>query len=155
MPDYSKAKIYRVFCEDDQYIGSTIRPLSERMYRHRTAFKTGNTKHSTSYYIFEKHGIENVKIELIEEYPCENKEQLLKREGEIQRERNCVNRCIAGRTCSQYHQDNRERDNQLYRQWREDNPERYKELQRQWRLKNHDKLAEYKRKARQSKTSIN
>ena len=97
MPDYSKAKIYRVFCEEDEYIGSTIRPLSERMYSHRQSFKQGN-KSITSYIIFETHGIENVKIELIEEYPCDNREQLLKREGEIQRERKCVNKNIAGET---------------------------------------------------------
>ena len=37
-------------------------------------------------------------IELYENYPCENKEQLNKREGEIIREIGTVNKQIAGRT---------------------------------------------------------
>jgi hypothetical protein len=108
MPDYSKAKIYRVYCGDDEYIGSTIRPLSERMNDHRKGYKNGNV--CSSRILFEKHGVENCKIELIEDYPCERKEQLNKREGEVQRERNCVNKYIAGRTIKEWIVDNNYND---------------------------------------------
>lgn len=42
-------------------------------------------------------GIENFEIEVVEEFPCENKKELEKREGEIIREYGTLNRRIAGR----------------------------------------------------------
>jgi hypothetical protein len=47
-------------------------------------------------------------IELIEDYPCENREKLNRREGEIMRGRECVNRMIAGRTDKEWREANRE-----------------------------------------------
>ena len=117
MPDYSKSKIYRLYCGEDEYIGSTTRPLSERMNEHRMEYKK-NYKRSCSKTLFEKHGLENCKIELIEDFPCERKEQLNKREGEIQRERTCINKNLAGglatvekgkETARQYYRRNAER----------------------------------------------
>ena len=43
---------------------------------------------------------------MYENYPCENKEQLNKREGEIIREIGTVNKQIAGRTYKEYYEDN-------------------------------------------------
>ena len=88
MPDYSKGKIYMIepTCEyevGDIYFGSTTRPLSERMNGHRCDFKTKLCK---SHILFEIYGVENCRIVLVEEFSCENKEQLFKREGEHQRE---------------------------------------------------------------------
>ena len=40
-------------------------------------------------YIFNEFGIENCKIELIENYPCQSKEELFKREGGHQSNRMC------------------------------------------------------------------
>jgi hypothetical protein len=41
--------------------------------------------------LFEKY--DDVRIELIEEYPCKNKMQLNKREGYYIRNNDCVNKC--------------------------------------------------------------
>ena len=50
-----------------------------------------------------KYGIENFYIELIEEYPCENSNQLERREGEITRElKASLNQKISGRTMAEY-----------------------------------------------------
>ena len=50
-----------------------------------------------------KNGIENFYIELIEEYPCENSNQLERREGEITRElKASLNQKISGRTVAEY-----------------------------------------------------
>ena len=92
MPDYSNSKIYMIeptcdYEEGDVYIGSTVRPLSERMSKHRSNKQKCNSK-----LLFLKYGIENCKIILIEEYPCETKEQLLKKEGEHIRNKKCVNK---------------------------------------------------------------
>jgi hypothetical protein len=50
--------------------------------------------------LFEKYN--DVRIELIECFPCDNKEQLTKKEGEYIRKLDCVNKNIAGRTYKEY-----------------------------------------------------
>ena len=111
MPDYAKAAIYCIRSNenDDIYIGSTCVGLSQRMAHHRGMYKqflNGKGDTITSFQILKN---PSAYIELIEEYPCDNKQQLERREGEIMRSRNCVNRCIAGRTVAEYRQENREK----------------------------------------------
>ena len=66
-------------------------------------------------------------IELIEEVPCNNKEQLLKREGEIIRTTEyCVNRCISGRTHAEWKNDNVERLKQYQKEYDENRKEQKK-----------------------------
>jgi len=151
MPDYSKSKIYRVYCEDDEYIGSTTRPLSERMNEHRRHFKSGSC---SSKVIFEKHGVENCRIELIEDYPCERIEQLNKREGEIQRERTCVNKQVAGRTISEWYLDNSEKIQQYYKEYNVENREHIVSQKAEYNKINSEKRKKYmveyrKRKSQQ------
>jgi hypothetical protein len=57
--------------------------------------------------LFEKY--DDVRIELIECFPCDNKEQLNKKEGEYIRKLDCVNRNIAGRTYRKNREDNKEK----------------------------------------------
>jgi hypothetical protein len=82
---------------------------------------------------------DDVYIELIEDYPCNSKAELLKREGEIIRQTpNCVNRCVAGRTKKEWDSDNREHVQEYsksYEAIRRENPER-KEYMRKWRENN-------------------
>jgi hypothetical protein len=138
MPDYSKSKIYRVYCGDDEYIGSTTRPLSERMNEHRCEYKRTRS-HCRTNLIFEKHGVENCKIELIEDYPCERKEQLNRREGEIQRERECNNLRIECRTKAEY---------------RVDNTEQMKQYQKEHYIKNRERKLAYDREKRLQKKAL-
>lgn len=105
MPDYSKAKIYQIISPNYPlpYIGSTTQPLYKRMTCHRTSSDGCRSR------IVIDAG--DAYIELIEEFPCQNKEQLNKREGEVIRERECVNRKIEGRTSKEYYTDNRDKHN--------------------------------------------
>ncbi len=52
---------------------------------------------------------DNWYIELFENFPCNSKEELNKREGEIIREIGTVNKQIAGRTDKEWYKDNKER----------------------------------------------
>jgi hypothetical protein len=106
MLDYKTGKIYciRSHLTDEVYIGSTTTPLSTRMVSHRTKFKNGIYVSSAEIL---KHG--DAYIELIEEFPCDNKEQLNRREGQVIRSTaNCVNKRIEGRTPAERYIDNRE-----------------------------------------------
>ena len=81
--DYSKGKIYKIEClngdADDIYIGSTTKQfLSQRMTKHREDYRIWlnhdksinllpyRIKYLTSYKVFEKYGIENCIITLLE-----------------------------------------------------------------------------------------
>ena len=81
MSKYSNGKIYKLMNKNTEemiYIGSTILPLEVRLYVHKTAINHQNSK---LYKYMREIGGENIKIELIENYSCKNKEELEKREG--------------------------------------------------------------------------
>lgn len=131
MPDYSKGKIYTIRSHqtDDIYIGSTTQSLSERLRGHKRSWycwiKSGRCIKDirASYEILD---FDDAYIELLEDYPCERKEQLHKREGQLIREMDCVNKRIAGRTDKEYREENRERISGVNRLYREKNKERIK-----------------------------
>jgi len=115
---YHNGKIYIIRSPqtDNVYIGSTCGPLSKRLHKHKNHYKRyleGKHNYVSSYEIVQ---YDDAYIELVEDFKCERKEQLLKREGEITRATpNTINRCIAGRTReqilqyqSEYYQQNRE-----------------------------------------------
>lgn len=111
MPDYKKGKIYRIYSMADptkQYIGSTVRPLSARLGDHVDKFKCwkkGKYRYTSSFDILE---LGDYRIELMENYPCDNKEELRAREGHFIRQHESVNKVIAGRTPSQWRAENQE-----------------------------------------------
>ena len=114
--DYKNGKIYTIRSNqtDNIYIGSTCSPLSKRLYEHKSSYKkylNGKYHFVSSYDILQ---YEDAYIELLEEYPCENKEQLCKREGELIRGgSNCVNKRIEGKKdedyLKNYYKDNKEK----------------------------------------------
>ena len=99
------------------YIGSTCESLSKKMEKHRTQYnhyiKGKMKKKTTAIDIFNEFAIENCKIELIEIYPCNNKEEFLK-EGSHIKATKCVNRQVAGRTQHKWKQDNPEKAREYY-----------------------------------------
>jgi len=108
MPDYSKGKIYKLWSPSKNlvYYGSTTQTLSRRLSKHKSSYKAynndNNKQHCSSYLVLE---CEDYKMDLIEEYACNNKSQLCKKEGEYQKNNECVNLQIAGRTRNEYNDD--------------------------------------------------
>mgnify|MGYP000844560719 CR=1 FL=1 len=70
-------------------------------------------------------------MELVEEYPCNNRQQLLIKEGEYIKNNECVNKCVAGRTkieySRQYHKDNAEKESEYHKNWYVNNIEKRNE----------------------------
>ena len=123
---YSKGKIYKITDNgyNECYIGSTVQALYDRMSGHRRDYR--NYKETgklcfTACLLFDKYGIENCKIELVERFECENKEDLLAREGHHIRNTECINKYIPCRTQKEYKQ-----------------LDKYKNQQKEYRLKNQD-----------------
>ena len=109
---YQNGKIYtlRSNSTDKFYIGSTCLPLRKRLYQHKynyTNHQSGKYHYTSAYEIVK---YEDSYIELLEEHPCQNKEQLLKREGELIRTHkdNIVNKLVQGRSRKQRDIDNNE-----------------------------------------------
>ena len=101
MPNYQNGKIYtiRSFQTDDIYIGSTIEKLCSRMTKHRYEYRKYLKNNNRAFYSsFKILQYEDAYIELLEEYPCNNKMELCKKEGEYIRSMDCVNKRNTGLT---------------------------------------------------------
>ena len=135
MPDYQKGKIYKLWSpqgeEDEIYIGSTCDELHKRKSAHKV-----NSNNCSSKILFEKY--DDVRIELIEEYSCNNKEELIKKEGEYIRNNKCLNKIIPDRTPKEWRDDNMEKQ----KEYRENNKEKIKKKFIEWYENNKDKQIE-------------
>ena len=127
MPDYQNGKIYKLWSPQGEeiYIGSTTQSLAKRKALHKQMKNKCCSK-----LLFEKY--DDVRIELIEKYPCENKMELDRREGEHIRNNDCINKYIAGRTIKEYREDNKEKIKEQKKEWYEDNKEQIREQQKEY-----------------------
>ena len=131
MPNYENGKIYKLVAGGLTYVGSTTRTLAQRKAMHKSGFKrwkAGKRNKVTSYQLFDSG--EPVDIVLLEDVPCERKEQLHARERHWLEKLDCVNRYIAGRSQKEYREQNRhkisERKKKRYEQNRDEILERKK-----------------------------
>ena len=90
--DYQQSKVYKLECEDGcYYYGSTIRSLEARLVGHKMA----STKQPYRVY---KHineiGWDKVKISLVEEFSCNSRTELNKRESEFIYEARKDDKCL-------------------------------------------------------------
>ena len=130
MPDYSKGKIYTIRCKTDDtkiYVGSTIQPLSVRFAGHK-----GDSKKNYRWYK-EIDNWDNWYIELYENYPCNTREELNKREGEIIRMIGNLNKNIAGRTLKEYDDERKNKPERIQQK---------KEISKKYRERNKDSINE-------------
>ena len=153
--DYQEGNIYKIYntINDDIYIGSTSRKLCERMRDHRSNYKyKDNYKHNSLnkiklYKAMDEYGVENCYIELIEKCPCNDKDELMKKEGGHIRELSpSLNTQMAGRTKKEWREDNREAPLQFKKEWHAKNTERQSENMKKWREANEDYVKAYKAK---------
>jgi hypothetical protein len=149
MPDYSLGKIYKIVCNNTGliYIGSTCEPtLARRLAnhkRHLNHWKTGKGHYMTSYKILENN---NYDIVLLENHPCDSKDDLHKRERYHIESIDCVNKIIVGRTKQEYEKDNadyiKEYQKKYGPKYREDNKEILSQKKKLYREKNKEKMIE-------------
>lgn len=126
-PNYSNSKIYRIFSPSLNlcYYGSTTQEIEARLAKHVIDYYCYNKdKTKYSYYSsFKVIEAGDYKIELIELCKCNNKRELERIEGKYQKENECVNMFIAGRTRAEYRNDNRANiriQNRLYKKLNKD-----------------------------------
>ena len=136
MVNYRNGKIYKIENNENDliYFGSTTQPLYKRMRKHR---ERRNCKcHSMGVDISE------CKIVLVENFPCNNKEELTAREAYYIRNFPCVNKVIPGRTLKEWYEENRDKLLEDMKEYREKNKEKMLEQKKEWYEKNKGKLLE-------------
>ena len=100
---YKNGKIYTIRCENDDtliYVGSTIQPLFTRWFQHR---RDSKNKPHVCFYQYDENW-DDWYVELFEKFPCSNKEEFNKKEGQVIREIGTINKQIAGRTKKEWYE---------------------------------------------------
>ena len=163
MPDYNNGKIYciRNVLDNGKYYGSTVEPLEIRWRKHKCSCRKNESKQN--YPIYKKMnelGLNNFFIELVEEFPCNNKMELEAREKHWIKQDGNINKTIPTRTYKEWCEDNKEYLQEQKKEYRENNKEYLKEQkkeyyedkkeiiqekQKQYREENKDKIKERKK----------
>jgi hypothetical protein len=155
--DYSKGKIYKIMVntEDEYlpYVGSTTKQyLSQRIEKHKSDYKNWKKKggkFTSSFTLFDRFGVENCYIELIELFSCSCSEELRKKEREWFDKLECCNQKKPYRSKEQkkeydkiYCEDNREHRIEVKKIYREKNREQIIEKKKEYYEQNREQILE-------------
>jgi calcineurin-like phosphoesterase family protein len=108
----------------------------------KTLYDKGKYHWVTSFKILQ---YEDAYIELLEAYPCNSKDELCKREGELIRTtEHCINKRIEGRTKPEYYQDNKAEINMKCKEYYDNNKDKIKQHVKEYYDNNQDKIKQYR-----------
>jgi predicted GIY-YIG superfamily endonuclease len=141
MPDYKQGKIYTIRCKTDDtliYVGCTTQSLCERMAKH----KYDSMKRPNICFYQHVDDWDNWYIELFENFPCNGKEELNKKEGQVIREIGTINKQIAGRTNKEWYKDNKEKVIKRIKENDDNNKHKSLEKMKEYANKNKDTIQE-------------
>ena len=149
---YNKSFIYQITCNDpnitETYVGSTT-DFHKRKIKHKTNC-LNNSEKNTHYnlkvynFIRENGGWDNFNIKIIEEFSCENKNELLTRERYfIELLKSNLNTKIPTRTQEEFRLENKEYLNEKQKQYDLNNRDKITEYKKQYRIDNNEKIKNY------------
>ena len=132
MNDLNTATIYKISSSviNNVYIGSTKMKLDKRFRIHKNAYRSYLKNNKSYYTIFDifDGGIENSRIDIIENVEYINNKEILDRERHhIMNIDNCVNKYLPNRSYRQYCEDNREIMKMKKHKYYEDNKDRFRQ----------------------------
>lgn len=136
--NYNAGKVYIIYSDIDAefYVGSTVNTLEMRLAAHKS--EVG--KHtSTIYRHFDRIGVHNMNIALLENFPCDTEDQLLWRERKWY-DMLCPTLNDIKPIINYY--ELKEINRNSWKRWKDSNPERYKEYCKKQREKHSDKRKE-------------
>ena len=153
--DYSQGKVYKIepTCDHEEgeiYIGSTTKKyLSQRFVKHRYDYKYWREgkqqKKLTSFILFEKYGVENCIITLLESVGALSYDELLSREAHYIKTLKCVNYITPLQTLAEYYVANKERLDENRRKYYKENKEFIIIRTNQYKTDNKEKLQQHKK----------
>jgi hypothetical protein len=139
MPDYSKGKIYTIRCHSNDkliYVGCTTTSLSVRLAGHKRNVKISlykyinNPENNTTW--------DDWYIELYENFPCNCKEELNKRENEVIRDLATINERGFYIDRKDYRKQNKDEIKAKIKEWREQNKDELLAKKKEYREQNKD-----------------
>ena len=148
---YQRGKIEKIISNqtNDIYYGSSVEPyLTNRLSKHRANYKqwlSGKHNFVTSYEIVK---FEDAKIILVEDFPCNTKDQLLAREQFYIDNNDCVNKrkSFCGLSKLEYHKqyrlENKDKRNEYSKQYCTQNKEHFLEYQKHYYERNKKEILE-------------
>ena len=160
MTNYQHAKIYKITTGQTEniYIGSTTQKLNNRLSDHISNYNkylNGNKRYYITSFEIIKHN--DYKIELIEIYPCDNKNKLHEREQYyLDYYKDIIinkQKAYTGLTKIEYQKEyqkqryklNKEKIQEYYKQYHEINKEKIQEYNKQYNKINKEKILEQKK----------
>ena len=161
MVNYKQGKIYKIECNVTGliYIGSTCKKkLSQRMTEHRSNYKkylNGKKKYYSAFIVMKN---DDYDIILIEDFPCNSKDQLFARERYHTNKIECVNICKNQGLClelgkkkykQEYNQINKEHIKEYKQEYNQINKEHIKEYNQEYKQINKEHIKEYNREYRE------
>jgi hypothetical protein len=158
MVNYENGKVYKIVNNVDNkcYVGSTTKQyLSQRLDKHRSGYKrwkNGKTHKTSSFVLFDKYGLENCDIILLESVKAKTKDELHARERYYIEQLDCVNIVVPKRTQKEYREQNKEQISLQRKQYYEENKQQIKEYRKTYHKNNKEKLKEYTEKNKQQIT---
>ena len=151
--DYSKGKIYKIEPlnndEGEIYIGCTTKDrLSQRMAYHRNGYKRwldskDNSRFVTSFQLFDKYGLDNCSIYLLEAVSAKSYDELLAREGHYIKTLKCVNKNIPSRTPQEWRIDNKELLKEKFNNYYNKNFDKISKQKKEYKALNEEKYKKY------------
>jgi len=149
MNKYHNGKIYSLRSHNNNkyYIGSTTQELHKRLYEHKSHYKTYLNKKCNYISSFEISKNDDCYIEILENFKCETKNELTKREGELIRQfkNDIVNLHIPNRTQEEYYNDNLDKIKAYDKEYNQTHKKERTEKHAEYFNINKDKINEQRR----------
>ena len=144
--DFKNGKIYKITnnINSEVYVGSTCDILRKRFNNHASYSKQDDKLNRPLYKMMNELGPDIFRIDLIENYSCNDKQELRQREGYWIRQIGTLNKVIAGRTIKEYRDENKEKINEAAKEYREKNIEIINEKKKVFRKNHTEEIKEYK-----------
>lgn len=138
---YKDGKIYIIepiqeHEECELYVGSTCYSLNDRFINHKRAYRNNKKRVCSVNTLFDKYGINGCKVKLIENFPCDNRKELLERESYFFGKLLCVNKVNPYVTPEQ--------SKERVKKWQLEHTEHRKKYMDEYVLKNYDTLSKKK-----------
>jgi hypothetical protein len=145
MSNYSNAKIYTIRCKSNPlhiYVGSTIKTLPRRLQCHKS-----RSIHYQNMLLYSTiaNNWDDWFIELYENFPCDNRNQLCKREGEIIRLISTLNSRIAGRSFIEFRLENPDFVKNYHKNYYKNNADKIKLQAKLYHLQNAEKIKQQRK----------
>ena len=156
--NYKNGKTYQLISDETDfiYVGSTTQQLAKRFWDHKDKAKKGLK--SKVYQTMRDIGIETFRIVLINEFPCETKEQLCAEEERCRKEINQekllnTKRCYANvpfglpveEYKKEYSKENKDKIQEYQKEYIKENKDKIKEHKKEYYKENKDKIREHKK----------